>query len=48
MSWLRYALFGFQSVLQLLATYSPFVGPFANFYYTTWDILFSGVLAFTR
>jgi len=48
MSWLRYVLFGLQTFLQLGATYTPFVGPFANFYFTNWDFLFSGILAFTH
>lgn len=47
MSWLKYVVFGLQTVLQLGATYTPFLGPFANFYFTNWDLLLSGVLAFS-
>jgi len=47
MSWLRFVVFGLQTFLQLGATYSPFLGPFANTYFTNWDLLLSGILAFS-
>jgi len=44
MGWWRIATFALQSLLQLGATYTPIIGPFANWFFTPLDILMSGLL----
>ncbi len=43
MNWLRYGVYGLQSVLQITASYFP-GGPFWNWLFSPFDILLSAIL----
>ena len=45
-SWWYLGIYAIQTLFQLGATYTPIIGPWANWFYTPLDILLSGILAF--